>query len=415
MQNNTTALDHSVLKRIRNLALFNDKQLNSLAARLEPKMAAPKQRIIGLGDLGDYSLYLLSGEAISRDGDGNERKMGSQSDDDLEPIAHIRPSLYEIETVSPTKYLEIPNTLLTELSLIEEPETTEMEVEIIEQSEAANQLTVSLCTDISSGNISLPTLPDVVQKIQKVFADDNYDVAKVTGLIQSDPSITAKLLKTANSALYRGSEPIETLQQAIVRMGMDVIKKQIMIYAATELFESKSNSMQNRMQSLWKNCRKLSAYSRLLASRSGSFDPEMAQMAGLISDLGIIAILDYAQSHSDLYGDDDALDQTIRSLHSQINGMLLYQWSLGDELVTVGEESRKWFRNHRDEADLCDLVLVARYYSLLGTASEKTLPALSKMPAFLKLQLDFSAEESDSFIEESKAEVEAVESMLGSI
>jgi len=188
-----------------------------------------------------------------------------------------------------------------------------------------------------------------------------------------------------------------------------------MIYAASELFESKSNSMQNRMQSLWKNCRKLSAYSRVLASRSGSFDPEMAQMAGLISDLGIIAILDYAQSHSDLYGDDEALDQTIRSLHSQINGMLLYQWSLGDEIVTVGEESRKWFRNHRDEADLCDLVLVARYYSLLGTASEKTLPALSKMPAFLKLQLEFSAEESESFIEESKAEVAAVESMLGSI
>lgn len=415
MQNNTTALDNTVLKRIRNLALFNDKQLSSLAARLEPKIAAPKQCIIGLGDLGDYSLYLLSGEAISRDGEGNERKVDSENEANLEPVAHIRPSLYEVETVSPVKYLEIPNDLLTELSLVEEPETSEMDVEIIEQSEAANQLTVSLCMDISSGNISLPTLPDVVQKLQKVFADDNYDVAKVTGLIQSDPSITAKLLKTANSALYRGSEPIETLQQAIVRMGMDVIKKQIMIYAASELFQSKTNCMQNRMQSLWQNCRKLSAYSRVLASKSGSFDPEMAQMAGLISDLGIIAILDYAQSHSDLYGNDDALDQTIRSLHSQINGMLLYQWSLGDEIVTVGEESRKWFRNHRDEADLCDLVLVARYYSLLGTASEKTLPALSKMPAFQKLQLEFSAEESESFIEESKAEVAAVENMLGSI
>lgn len=416
MQNETTTIDHSVLKRIRNLALFNDKQLSSLAARLEPKIAPPKQRIIGLGDLGDYSLYLLSGEAISRDGEGNERKLDGESDDNLQPIAHIRPSLYEIETVSPTQYLEIPNDLLTELSLVEEPDTGAMEVEIIEQSDAANQLTISLCTDISSGGISLPTLPDVVQKIQKVFADDNYDVATITGLIQSDPSISAKLLKTANSALYRGSEPIETLQQAVVRMGMDVIRKQIMIYAASELFQSKSNSMQNRMQSLWKNCRKLSAFCRVLASRSsGRFDPEMAQMAGLISDLGIIAILDYAQSHSDLYGDDDALDQTIRSLHSQINGMLLYQWSLGDEIVTVGEESRKWFRNHRDEADLCDLVLVARYYSLLGTAAEETLPALSKMPAFLKLQLEFSAEESASFIEESRAEVESVESMLGSI
>ncbi|MBT8433022.1 MAG: hypothetical protein KJN95_00080, partial [Gammaproteobacteria bacterium] len=106
MHNNSTALDHTVLKRIRNLALFNDKQLNSLATRLEPKIAAPKQRIIGLGDLGDYSLYLLSGEAISRDGEGNERKMDSENQDNLEPIAHIRPSLYEVETVSPAKYLE---------------------------------------------------------------------------------------------------------------------------------------------------------------------------------------------------------------------------------------------------------------------------------------------------------------------
>jgi HD-like signal output (HDOD) protein len=415
MHNNTTTLDHSVLKRIRNLALFNDNQLNNLATRLEPKIAAPKQRIIGLGDMGDYSLYLLSGEAISRDGEGIQRNVQSESDGQLQPIAHIRPSLYNIETLSPVEYLEIPNDLLTELSLVEEVDSAEIEVEIIEQSEEANRLTISLCMDISSGSISLPTMPDVVQKIQKVFADDDYDVAKITGLIQSDPSISAKLLKTANSALYRGSAPIETLQQAVVRMGMDVIRKQIMIYAASELFQSKSTGMQNRMQSLWSSCRKVSAFSRVLATRSGRFDPEMAQMAGLLSDLGIIAILDYAQKHSDLYGDDGALDQTIRVLHPQINGMLLYQWNLGDEIVTVGEESRNWFRNHRDDADICDLVLVARYYSLLGTAVEKTLPALSKMPAFLKLKLDFSAEDTINFIEESETEVAAVESMLGSI
>ena len=141
----------------------------------------------------------------------------------------------------------------------------------------------------------------------------------------------------------------------------------------------------------------------------------MAQMAGLICDLGIVAILDYAQTHGDLYDDDETLDHTIRALHSQINGMLLYQWKLGDDIVTVGEESRNWFRNHRDQADLCDLVLVARYYSLMGTPAEKSLPALSKMPAFLKLQLEFSAEDSASFVQESRTEVAAIENMLGSV
>ncbi len=415
MQNGTARLDHSALKRIRSLALFSDNQLDHLAARLEVKTAQTKQRIIGVGDTGDYDLYLLSGEAISQDREGTRRKVESESDGQLQPIAHIRPSLYDVEALSPVEYLEIPNDLLTELSLVEEAYDTDMEVEIIEQSEEANRLTISLCLDISNGSISLPAMPDVAHKIQKEFADDDFDVGRITGLIQSDPSISAKLLKTANSPLYRGNAPIETLHQAIMRMGMDVVRKQVMIYAASQLFQSKSVGMRKRMQSLWKNCRKVSAYSRILAARSKRFDPEMAQMAGLLSDLGIIAILDYAQVHEELDCDDDAIDQTIRELHSQINGMLLYQWNLGDDIVTVGEESRNWFRNHRDEADLCDLVLVARYYSLMGTPAKIDLPALSKMPAFLKLQLEFSAEDSITFIKESEAEIAAIESMLGSV
>ncbi|NIM21667.1 MAG: hypothetical protein GTN64_04500, partial [Candidatus Latescibacteria bacterium] len=74
----------------------------------------------------------------------------------LQPIAQIRPSLYEIETLTPVEYVEIPNPLLTELSTVEETDDAEMEVEIIEQSEAANQLTISLCLEISNGSISLP-------------------------------------------------------------------------------------------------------------------------------------------------------------------------------------------------------------------------------------------------------------------
>jgi len=408
-----TPLDRKVLRKMRSLELFDDEQLDHLAARLETKLAAPRQRIITHGDLGDYSLYLLSGEAISRGSDGTEHRLQPEIDGSLQPVAQLRPSQYEVESISRVEYLEIPNQLLTGFSQAEEAGGDGFEVEFIEQSDSANQLTIHLCQDIASGNISLPKMPDVVHKIQQEFASDDYDVATITGLLQSDPSISAQLLKTANSVLYRGDAPIETLQQAVMRMGMDVIRKQIMIYAATELFRSKSAGMKARMQSLWKNCRKVSAFSRILAARSGHFDPELAQMAGLVSDLGVVAILNYAQEHSELYGDDEALDQTVHMLHSQINGMLLYQWGLSHEIVSVGEESRNWFRNHQDQADLCDLVLVARYYSLLGSPAQAGLPALSKVPAFQKLNLGFSAQDSIEFIRESRDEVAAVESMLG--
>ncbi len=413
MHNDTTTLDHRVLRRMRSLEMFDDAELDELAAKLETRSVGAQQRIIDLGDTGDYSLYLLRGEAMSRDAEGTQREVETESDGYLQPIARIRPSLYEIVALSPVEYIEIPNGLLTEFS--HGDNGNDIEVEFIDQSDAANRLTIMLCQDIVSGEISLPTMPDVVHRIQAEFASDDYDAATIGGLIQSDPSISARLLKTANSALYRGDAPIETLQQAVMRLGMDVVRGQIMIYAASELFQSKSAAMQRRMQSLWKNCRKVSAFSRVLATRCERFDPEMAQLAGLVCDLGIVAILDYAQKHSDLYDDDAALDQTIRALHSQINGMLLYQWSLGDEIVIVGEESHDWFRNHRDEADLCDLVLVARFYSLMGSGTVDSLPGLSKLPAFRKLDLRFSAVDSLDFIAESEAEVAAIESMLGSV
>ena len=45
------------------------------------------------------------------------------------------------------------------------------------------------------------------------------------------------------------------------------------------------------------------------------------QAALLLSDLGAIAILEYAQEHSDQYGDETALDQTVRTLRPQINSL----------------------------------------------------------------------------------------------
>jgi len=95
---------------------------------------------------------------------------------------------------------------------------------------------------------------------------------------------------------------------------------------------------------------------------------------------------------------------------------LLQQWNLGDELVKVGEESRSWFRNDSVSTDLCDLVLIARYHSYLGTEHADQLPLLSKMPAFEKLKLTaFGAQDSIEFMKESQDEVAAIEQMLGTI
>lgn len=220
----------------------------------------------------------------------------------------------------------------------------------------------------------------------------------------------------ANSALYSGVDQIDTLQQAIVRIGLDATRKQILIYVVKELFDDCSADIKTKFQRLWAHSRRVSAFSRILAKTSGKFDPEQAQLAGLIHDLGEIAILNYVQNNPNHYANEEILMHAIRNLRPQITSMLLHKWKFTDDLVTVGEESEDWFRNPGDEADLCDLVMIAQYHSYIGTSDMHRLPPISKMPAYAKLGLTTdNPEKIMAFMKESKTQVDIIERLLGTV
>ena len=128
-----------------------------------------------------------------------------------------------------------------------------MDVIEIEQNAEENALTIQLFQDLVSGNLSLPSLPSVAQRIQQAFADDAVNAESICTIIQADPAITAKLIMISNSALYGGEATIESLQQAVVRLGLETMRKQVMTYAVKELFQGKTSDMKAYMQKLWKH------------------------------------------------------------------------------------------------------------------------------------------------------------------
>lgn len=416
MSQNIRKPEISELKRISKLALFNDHELATLADKLEVLRAGDGEQIIACGDIGNFSLYLLNGAAIRLEPDGSRRSVVGEEAGFLQPLATLRPSRFDIVARGEASYLRIDEDELNRFSRFLEPESGGIEVMEIEQSDEANALTIALCQEILDGSIRIPAMPDIAFKIQRLFSDDNADASVLSNLIQTDPSLSAKLLRTANSALYRGSSAVNSLQQAIVRMGLETLRKQVLVYAAREIFRETSSSMKQRMQALWRSSRRVAAFSRILAGKVQGFDAETAQMAGLLSDLGEVAIVQFVQDNDQLAYTEETLTQAVVSLRAQINGMLMEKWRLGDDLIVVAEESHDWFRNRGDEPDLCDLVLVARYYSMLGISGMSDLPVLSRLPAFQKLKAKgFNPGESMAFLQESQAEVKMVEDLLGSI
>ncbi len=402
------------LRRFRTLSQFSNSQLRKLSDNLVVYSAPKKERLIARGCAELFSLYLLDGTITTIAADGVRKTIESQADGELNPIAQIRPCIYDIDAASEVKYIKIYTDQLTEFAQqLEQRDSDDIDVFTIEQSAQENELTIQLFQDLMTGNVALPSLPDVAQRIQQAFSQKAVDVGVLANIIYSDPAITAKLIMISNSVLYRGQDHIDTLNQAIVRLGLETTQKQVMTYAVNELFREKSAALKAKMQKLWKHSQKVASLSRILARKSKLFDPSMAQLAGLIYDLGEIAILQYAQEHTEMYDDDNKLPQAIRTLRPQITSMLLHKWNFSDELVTVGEESEDWFRNPPDEADLCDLVMIAQFHSFIGTPEMKNLPPISKLPALAKLGMDeLGPKESIEFLKQSRQEIEAIEALL---
>jgi HD-like signal output (HDOD) protein len=218
------------------------------------------------------------------------------------------------------------------------------------------------------------------------------------------------LIKVANSPVYQGVAATETLQAAIVRLGMQTTYKQVMAYAVNELFQSASPKIARRMEKVSAHSRKVAAISRILAKTTGLFDHEQAMLAGLIHDLGVIVIVEYLHKYAEQIHDNDMIEKTINMLRPQITGMLMKKWNFADDMVTVAEESEEWFRNPRDEVDLCDLVLVAQFHSLMGTAEMQNMPPISMIPAMAKLNM--GPQESIELIRQSNREIAEIEKML---
>ena len=74
--------------------------------------------------------------------------------------------------------------------------------------------------DLDPPDIDLPALPDVLVRLSLLMADEEIDVPAVSALIEADMALAAATLKTVNSALYGLRGRVQSVQQALIYLGM---------------------------------------------------------------------------------------------------------------------------------------------------------------------------------------------------
>ncbi|MBN2963800.1 HDOD domain-containing protein [Sulfurospirillum sp. T05] len=71
---------------------------------------------------------------------------------------------------------------------------------------------------------SLPPLDDTILKIQRICTDKNSSLNDLVKVVESDPMLTANILKSSNSPLYGFSREIKNISHAISLFGMATVR-----------------------------------------------------------------------------------------------------------------------------------------------------------------------------------------------
>jgi HD-like signal output (HDOD) protein len=244
---------------------------------------------------------------------------------------------------------------------------------------------------IENDKVVLPTLPEVALSVRQAVNSGNASDAEISRIIANDPGLAARLLQIVNSPLFRARTKVETLQNAVTRMGHNTIRTVVISLAMQQIFKPKLLVLDEHFHAIWKHSVNISAVSRALALRCGHLNKEEAMLAGLIHQIGKLPILTLAEKFPELAQDREALDNLLTKLHPHIGKLIMSKWDMPDAISKVPWEYVDFSRDSGPKADYVDVVQVA-YIESEMVHNPTLASVVQDVPAFRKLGLDPAVE-----------------------
>ena len=283
----------------------------------------------------------------------------------------------------------------------------------LEHSLAKNQLYKDCYRYMQSDKLTLPTIPDVAQKIRIAINNDKANSNTISRVVQIDPSITARLIKISNSPLYHGRRKIESCPEALTRLGLKNAQNIITAFSMKGVFSAKSAFIKRQMTELWMHSSYVAAISAVFAHKTPGFDPDRAMLAGLIHDIGIVPILAHADKHQQMISQPKDLAETIKLLRTEIGLQIIKKWDFPADFEDVIRHSENWHRDTNADADYTDIVMIAQLHSYIGKVDIKKMPKMDALPAYKKLLAgNLDLDTSINILDQAKDEIQQIQQML---
>ena len=196
----------------------------------------------------------------------------------------------------------------------------------------------------------VPTLPAIAVRAMDLARDATSSVSDVAAVLQSDASLTSRLLRISNSAYYSPRDSITSVSRAIAFLGLDAVRELILTVSVLQTLGAGHTGRGLDWTQHWRHSLACAMLAEALSSEPDRAARSLYFVAGLLHDIGKLTLdayhpATYAQVMQEVYEKGkrprDAEIEAYGVPHDVVGEWLAEKWNFDANL------QQAIFRHHR--------------------------------------------------------------------
>ena len=188
----------------------------------------------------------------------------------------------------------------------------------------------------------LPSPKGVALAIMRMTQRDDVAVSEVVRVVKTDPALSGRIIKAANTGNLQGRRPVAAIPDAVVVLGLSTIRQLALGFSLVSSYRD-GGCKAFDYDRFWSHSLVTAIAMQALTTRSRAAPPEETFVVGLLARVGCLALAtlhpaEYAvilgqtkgKSSADVV---DAERQTFAMEHNELSAALLSDWGLPKVLV----------------------------------------------------------------------------------
>lgn len=215
---------------------------------------------------------------------------------------------------------------------------TKVELAPSPRSISDDSLQQQFLNEVLQASYTVPPMPQVAAQVLDLTRDADFSLRDLGNVILTDQAIAARVLRYANSPYRNFGRPVESLVQAVQRLGVQEV---VNITLALSLHGETPRLavFAAARQRLWLHSAVAAFCARTLA-RGANLDAHTGFLCGLLMDFGqavLYSLFEKAHRQQPAFSHRllTQLEEIVREYHPQVGGVVGQQWNLPTQVVAA--------------------------------------------------------------------------------